>query len=81
VSQPSSLRVSVKNQSGSTRTVDVAAKVKLPQIVSGIDPPYGLDQQYYRLGSEDYEQRMRPQTIERSDGLMILSFRDFSFGI
>lgn len=77
LSQQSSLRVSVKNQSGTTRTVDVAAKVTLPQIVSGSDHPYGLDQQYYRLGFEDYEQRMRPQTIERSDGLMIFKLPGF----
>jgi C-terminal processing protease CtpA/Prc len=77
LSQQSSLHVTVKNQSGSTRTLDVAAKVKLPQVVRELDHPYGLDLQYYRLGHEDYEHRMRAQTCELGDSLMIFKLPGF----
>lgn len=77
LSQQSSLHVSVKDQAGSVRTLDVAAKVKLPQVVRELDHPYGVDQQYFRLGFENDEHRMRARTDEQSDGLMIFKLPGF----
>ena len=77
LSQQKSLQVSVRDQSGATRTLDVAAKYKLPKIVSGIDHPYGVDFQYFRLGYENYAHRMRAQTTELTDGLMIVKLPGF----
>lgn len=77
LSQQSSLHVDLKNQSGSTRTIDVAAKVKLPLQVRELEHPSGIDIQYYRLGYEDYEHRMRVQAREIGDSLMILKLPEF----
>jgi C-terminal processing protease CtpA/Prc len=77
LSQQSSLRITVSNPSGETRTLDVAAKITRSQIVSDISHPYGLDRQYFRLGYENYEHRMRARSIERADGMTILKLPEF----
>jgi C-terminal processing protease CtpA/Prc len=77
LSQQSSLRVNVSSPSGETRTVDVVAKITRPQIVSELSHPYGVDRQYFRLGYEDYEHRMRARSGELADGIAILKLPEF----
>jgi carboxyl-terminal processing protease len=77
LSQQSRLRVTVSNTSGETRAVDVAAKITRPQILSDLSHPSGVDRQYFRLGYEDYEHRMRVRSVEPAGGMAILKLPEF----
>jgi carboxyl-terminal processing protease len=78
LSPQANLHVGLKERSGSTHPVDVAASVKQPKVVRELDHPYGIDEQFYRLGWEDAVHRRRPRVAELGAEAMILKLPVFS---
>lgn len=71
------MHVDIKTQSGGAHPVDVAARVKQPNVVRELEHPYGIDQQFYRLGWEDAARRLRPRIAELGSEAMILKLPSF----
>jgi C-terminal processing protease CtpA/Prc len=77
LSPQASLRVTLIDTAGSTRSVDVPSNVKRPRLVNGMDHPYEIDQQFYRLGFEDEVHRMKVRYAELGSEAMILKLPEF----
>jgi len=77
LSPQASLRAGVREWSGSTHPVEIAAKVHQPRIVNELEHPSGIDEQYFRLVWENRLHQTRARSVELGSELMILKLPEF----
>jgi len=77
LSPQTALHAAIRPPIGSTRSVEVAAKVTQPKIVNELEHPSGIDWQYFRLGQENHAHQMRPRFVEVGSDVLILKLPEF----